>query len=117
MGEDIAGLGVPLGHKEGVLLIGADDNMAMQELSLQSVEILERANVFMDKEFFRQVKVLLMQGQPDLSRKPARRSDRPVRSSPPPKPPRLGGLSGKLDPDSPVTRCYKAYLAMFAAFE
>lgn len=114
MGETLAELAFPLGHKGGVLLVGADDVMAMQELSLQSMEILERANAFMDSEFFRQVKVNLMQGQQALSRPRPRRPDSPLRPAPPTKPARLGGLVGKLDPDSPVTRCYEAYLAMFA---
>ena len=114
MGEAIADLAFPIGHKDAILLIGADDTMSMQELSLQSVEILERANAFMDSDFFRQVKVALMQGQRDLSRKrlsPPQTIPRPAR------PPRLGGLSGKLDPESPVTRSYEAYIAMFVADE
>ena len=114
MGEAIADLAFPLGHKDATLLIGADDNMSMQELSLQSVEILERANAFMDSDFFRQVKVALMQGQRDLSRKRAQAPYVPFRV---PKPPRLGGLAGKLDPQSPVTRSYEAYVAMFASEE
>lgn len=114
MGEALAELAFPLGHKGDVLIIGADDVMAMQELSLQSMEILERANAFMDSEFFRQVKVNLMQGQQALTRPRPRRPDSPIRPAPPPKPTRLGGLVGKLTPDSPVTRCYEAYIAMFA---
>ena len=114
MGDGIAALAFPLGHKDHTLLIGADDSMAMQELSLQSVEILERANAFMDSDFFNQVKVVLMQGQQDLARPRPRRPDTPLRPVPPPKPPRLGSLLGRLDPQSPVTRCYEAYVAMFA---
>ncbi len=115
MDSAIASLGFPLGHKEHTLIIGADDSMALQELSLQSVEILERANAFMDSEFFRQVKVVLMQGQQDLARPRPRRPDTLFRPAPPPKPPRLGALLGKLDPESPVTRSYEAYIAMFAS--
>lgn len=114
MGEDLAALAHPLGHKGDILLIGADDVMAMQELSLQTVEILERANAFMDSEFFKQVKLNLMQGRQALSLPRPRRPDSPLRPLLPQKPARLGGLVGKLDPLSPVTRCYEAYLAMFA---
>ena len=113
MGDDLAALAFPLGHKDDILLIGAEDTMAMQELFLQSPEILERANAFMDSEFFLHVKVSLMQGQRDLSRQRPRRPHSPLAPVPPPKPARLGALLGKLNPDSPVTRCYQAYLAMF----
>ena len=114
MGESLAALACPLGHKGDVLFIGADDTMAMQELSLQATEILERANAFMDCEFFRQVKVGLMQGRQALSCPRPRRLDSPLCPVRPKKPHRLGALAGKLDPDSPVTRCYEAYIAMFA---
>ena len=114
MGDAMAALAFPLGHKDHILIIGADDSMALQELSLQSVEILERANAFMDSEFFRQVKVVLMQGQQDLARPRPRRPDAPLGFSPPLKPPRLGSLLGRLDPQSPVTRSYEAYVAMFS---
>ena len=62
--------------------------------------------------FSGQVKVALMQGQRDLSRKRAQAPYVPFRV---PKPPRLGGLAGKLDPESPITRSYEAYVAMFAS--
>lgn len=114
MGENIAQLASPVGHKDNTLLIGADDSMALQELSMLSMEILERANAFMDSDFFHRVKVILLQGQQDLSQlRPRRPTALPP--APPPKPPRLGGLLGSLNPDSPVTRCYEAYVAMFNA--
>ncbi len=113
MGPDIAALALPLGHKEGTLNIGAEDTMAMQELSLQSDDILERANAFMDSPFFNRVRVILLHGQRTLD---VIRPQRPLLPPPPklpPRPPRLGSLLGKLDPASPVGRCYEAYLAMF----
>lgn len=110
VGEDVAALGCPLGQKDGVLLIGAEDSMALQELSLLSGEILERANAFMHGEPFTEVRVQLMQGQRDLA---APRPEPPPAQAPAEPPlPRLGGLLGRLDPDSPVTRCYKAFVAL-----
>jgi len=73
MGEEVAALGRPLGHKEHTgyrtLNIGADNSMALQELSLRSPEILERANAALDSEFFTEVKVSLLQGQSGLTTK------------------------------------------------
>ena len=113
MGEAITALGIPLGNKDDCLILGADDSMALQELSLQSFEILERANAFMDSLFFRKVRVTLPQGKPNLSKL---RPLQAVDSTPqqlPPRPPDLGALVGKLDPESPVTRCYEVYVRIW----
>ena len=82
MGEEVTALGRPLGHKkhagcsagdgakdwakDRTLNIGADDSMALQELSLRSPEILERANAALGSEFFTEVKVSLLQGKSGL---------------------------------------------------
>ena len=113
-GEELASLAQPLGHKDKILLLGADDNMAMQELSLQAPELLERANAFMDRLFFERVKVVLLQGKRPLSVKRPRRSTEPETSLLPPRPPRLGALLGKLDPASPVARCSEAYVRLYS---
>lgn len=113
LGEDLAPLGVPLGHKDRVLHIGAEDSMALQELSLQSPEILERVNAFMDGPYFSQVRVALQQGQRALSEKRPPRSLAPLRPALPPKPPRLGSLSGQFPPGSLVGPCYEAYISVW----
>lgn len=107
MDDTVRSLGYPLGHKDSALLIGADDNMAVQELSLLSADILERANAFMGQPFFTRVRVTLTQGRPDLTR--PRAPAQPPQQEPERHFPRLGRLLGKLDPDSPVTRCYEAF--------
>ena len=119
MGEEIAALGRPCGHKEHAgdraghraLHIGADDSMALQELSLRGPEILERANTAMGSEFFTEVKTFLLQGKTGLVRESAPvaplQPDRQVFEGPP-----IGGLIGKLSPDSPITRCYETFVAL-----
>ncbi|MDR2488793.1 MAG: DUF721 domain-containing protein [Desulfovibrio sp.] len=114
MGENLAGLAFPLGHKDALLLIGAEDSMALQELSLQSPEILQRVNAFMDGECFRRVNISLLQSRQLLLPVRPRLSDIPLRPSLPPKPRELGSLVGKLNPASPVARCYEAYVMMFS---
>jgi hypothetical protein len=74
----LASLALPLGQEDGVLFLGAEDSMALQELSLQGPEILERVNAFMDSPFFVKVRVVLVQGRRPLNRKP------PARPLPPP---------------------------------
>lgn len=114
LGEYLASLGRPLGHKEGTLLIGAEDTMAMQELSMQSVEILERVNAFMAEGFFEKIKVELMQQRQDLARPKAAAptsawADTPHTEPLYPAAP-IGAHLGSMKPDSPVARCYEAWV-------
>jgi hypothetical protein len=110
LGDDLACLGRPLGHKDRTLHIGADDSMALQELSMRAPDILERVNAYLRSEHFADVKVLLMQGGRDLEA-PGPKAPEPA--APPQAPlPTLGGLLGKLTPGSPVTRCYEAFVAL-----
>ena len=111
LGVELAQLGFPLGHSNGVLLVGSEDNMALQELSMQAEEILERVNTFMDKSFFTGVKLVLLQGNRPLNLFRPRRSVQPVKI-PVENLPDIGSLLGKLDPASPVTLCYEAYVEL-----
>jgi hypothetical protein len=112
MGEDVAALGRPFGHKAQSLHIGADNSMALQELLLQAPEILERANSAVGSEFFIKVKVFLRQGQPGLAQENALAicANAPVVAAF--EGPIIGGLVGKLSPNSPITRCYETFVAL-----
>jgi hypothetical protein len=59
MGSELAPLAAPLGARQNLLLIGAPDSMALQELHMQNGEILERVNAFMEAPFFTAVSVSL----------------------------------------------------------
>lgn len=65
MGPDIAPLAWPLGARNGILIVGGEDNLALQELSFMTPEILERVNAFMDAPVFDKVELRLVMG--DLS--------------------------------------------------
>lgn len=114
MGDDLAGLAMPLGHRKSVLLVGAEDHLVMQELSFCTPDILERVNAFMDSPYFEKVELHLHLGQPVLD------VPRPQLASLGSLPPieRPEGLTGAfaatpgLNPDSPVARCYMAYLRL-----
>lgn len=108
MGPDIAPLACPLGHRNGILLVGGEDSYALQELSYAVPEILMRANACMDSLFFHKVELHLLMGREDL--RDVRATAVP-RQSPPPRPPRLGKLD--LPSDSPVASAYAAYVRMF----
>jgi len=111
VGADVAELARPLGHREGTLILYTQDAIAAQELTYFVPEILERVNAFLEQEVFDKVRFELLGGRVPLgeSRKegPGALPQRPRRPS------SLGGLVGKLDPDSPVGRCYLAYVKWF----
>lgn len=112
LGPELAPLARPLGHHGESLLIGAEDAMLMQELHLQSGEILERVNAFMEGAFFSCVKVSLCFQRTELDGISAP----PVPPAVPVERPRLTGdaLNG-MRPDSPVARCYARYVALSRA--
>lgn len=112
LGPELAPLARPLGHHKDTLLIGAEDAMLMQELHLQSGEILERVNAFMEGAFFASVKVSLRFQRTELD----------SIGAPPPPPllaaerPRLTGSAlDKMRPDSAVARCYARFVALSRA--
>ena len=113
MGTELASLAIPLGHKKETLRLAAEDSMAAQDIVMQSCEILERVNAFMNETYFSRIQVELVMGRNDLSHKlPELRPKPPEYRAP--KPEDLGALHGSFDPDSPVTRCYEAYLRYFS---
>ncbi|MBQ4615374.1 MAG: DUF721 domain-containing protein [Mailhella sp.] len=112
MGPEIAPLARPLGHRHGILLIGGDDSYVLQELSYAAPEILERANAFMDEEFFQKVELHLLMGKDSLQRVDITQAPK---LPPPPKPFRLG--KAQLPQDSPVAAAYAAYVKMFEGEE
>lgn len=111
MGAELAPLARPLGHRDDILLIGADDAMSLQELHMQGDEILERVNAFMEKPFFRTVKVSLILGKAELDG-PLRRAAAFEEVCPPiPRSAADGRYLGGMDPASPVARAYARFAA------
>lgn len=113
MGPELASLAFPLGRRRDRLIVGGEDNMALQELSYQTPEILERVNAFMDAPpeapVFSRVDLRLLMGMRPLSLPP----ESPCRERPaPPRPADLGAYFSSMRPDSPVTRSYAACLRL-----
>jgi hypothetical protein len=110
MGE-MAPLARPLGHRGGKLILAAEDPMVMQEAQFLAPMILERINGFFEEEVFDKVVFELLNGRVPLDGE--FREPEPPPRMPMKKPEKLGTLNKKLDPDSPVGRCYRAYQRMF----
>jgi hypothetical protein len=110
LGPEIAAMIRPLGHRQSTMLLGATNSMVMQEFSFFAQDILEKANAFLGNAYFQKVQIELMAGRPALDQ-----------SLLPPIPPRpqaprpdiLGNLLPCMDPSSPVTSCYRAYVRHF----
>jgi hypothetical protein len=110
MGPGLAPLAWPLGAHKGVLMVGGEDAMAMQELVMMRDEILERANSFMDERFFMDVHVGLSLGKRPLDglTQPPFRGRAAAKTVP-----KLDGSALRgADPDSPAARCYAAFLSL-----
>lgn len=105
MGDYIAPMCVPMGHAGARLVIGAADNMAMQELSFLETEILERANAFLGQPTFSDVQVRLVLDHGGIACPDDLALERPADIFPRPE---GSGLAG-MDPDSPAARAYLAF--------
>ena len=114
LGPELAPLARPLGHHKDTLLIGAEDAMLMQELHLQSGEILERVNAFMEGPFFATVKVSLRFQRTELDNIVAP-APRPLPLLAPERPQLTGSALEGMRADSAVARCYARFVALSRA--
>lgn len=108
MGPELASMAWPLGHRNAVLLVGGEDAMSMQDLSMQSGEILERVNAFMEEPFFNEVRVSLALGKNPLDGAmavPAPRTRVMLERGPAPS----GVYLEVMDAQSSVARCYARF--------
>ncbi|WP_272699416.1 DUF721 domain-containing protein [Desulfovibrio sp. Fe33] len=108
---DVAQMARPLGHRGGRLVLAADDPIVMQEAHYLGPMILERVNGFLGKEVFDKVVFELLNGRVPLDGEVRPEAPEPPRKLK--KPETLGSLNDKLDPDSPVGKCYRAYQRLF----
>lgn len=115
VGDHIAEVASPMGHRKTTLIVGVEDHMVMQELVHYSPAILEQVNEFLGMNFFDKVHVDLIGDHVSLDALP--QSKREAHPLEPERPAELGGLLGKLDPDSPLAKCYRAYVEYFARRE
>lgn len=101
----------PLGHRGGTLILYAEDPMIAAEAPYFSQIILERINGYFQEEVFDKVRFELLNGRVPLGKPSATaRREQPLTYK---KPSVLGTLNDKIDPDTPVGRCYRAYQKYF----
>lgn len=64
VGEDAASQVEVLGHKNGVLLLGVEDAMQMQEMCYQAEEIRIKCNEFLRADYFKSVRLEVVGRKP-----------------------------------------------------
>lgn len=57
LGEDVAGTVEVLGHKNGILQLGVEDSMQMQEMLYQVEDILAKVNAFLGSAYFKDIRL------------------------------------------------------------
>lgn len=117
LGTELSPLAVPLGRHHGVLHIGVEDAMLVQELQYARGEILERVNAFMGGPVFHKVAVELRMGREGLHRITAPDFVAPVEGDwrvSPQSVQETTVLTGRfltsMEPHSPVARAYAHFL-------
>ena len=110
LGPELAEVVKPLGRRKATMVLGATNSIIMQEFTFLAPEILKRANAFLGTGYFQEVKLELMSGRPGLDRNLLPTPlPQPIPSAPKP----LGNLLPCMDPASPVSACYRAYVRHF----
>jgi hypothetical protein len=108
-GENVSGMARPLGTRKRTLVIGAQDAVALQELSFYSEEILDRIRDFLGWQPFDKVSFELLQSKIPLDevrvQHSYRRPSLPDRSD-------LKQAEDEPDRGSVVDSCYRAYVEM-----
>lgn len=110
LGAEMAEMIRPLGHRKTTMLLGATNSMVMQEFSFFAPEILQKANAYLGTQFFQKVQIELMAGRAALDENLLPKPAPPPRAETPLP---LGNLIPCMDPFSPVTACYRAYVKHF----
>lgn len=112
LGPDLASLALPLGAKDDVLLIGAEDAMGIQELHFLADDILERINASLGWDAFQAVRPMLAREGKNCPMTEKFSPPAPA-ERPNPKASVTTRLSGRylkdMDPASPIARCYARF--------
>ncbi len=115
LGKEIAAMAHPLAVRGSTLVLASEDPVAVQELSYFAPQILERVNGFLvrngGQEVFDKVRFEMLDGRIPLDGYGSEPAEAPAPELK--KPRNIGTLLEKLPADSPVGRCYRAYVRMF----
>lgn len=115
LGPELSQMVKPLGNRERTLLLLVEDSMVMQEIHYQLQTILRLVNDYIGTDegiFFTKAQLSLPKGKQGLDSFKGLEPHVTFEYSVP-EPPGLDNLVGKFDPDSPIGRCFNAYMSYF----
>lgn len=115
LGPELSQMVKPLGNRERTLLLLVEDSMVMQEVHYQLQTILRLVNDYLgvdDGIFFTKAQLSLPKGKKGLDSYQGLEPHVIFECSTP-EPPGLERIAGQFDPDSPIGRCFNAYLNYF----
>ncbi|MCR4666261.1 MAG: DUF721 domain-containing protein [Desulfovibrio sp.] len=105
LGDDLNHMAIPLGHRKKSLIVGCRDSMELQDLKMYEQDILERVNAFLATKMFNKVIFTIVIDESQIihtKEKPLPSPEKPIHKA-------NGSYLDKMDPSSPVARCYAAY--------
>ncbi len=109
VGAEVAALARPLGTRRRTLILGVEDGAALQETRFYAPGILDDVNAYLGEVCFDKVQCELLMGRTPLDvRITPERQSRYLHP-----PDNLGRVDLAPPADSPVGRCYRAYLRVF----
>ena len=100
----------PLGRKKRTLLVGAPSSLDLQEITYYAQHIVTNANAFLGEDFFDKVQANLLMDRTSLDavqvpQPPAQGTGAPAATQ-------VGNLGDRMQPGSPVEKCYNAYVRL-----
>lgn len=115
LGPELSQMVKPLGNRERTLLLLVEDSMVMQEIHYQLQTILRLVNEYIGTDegvFFTKAQLSLPKGKQGLDSYKGLEPHVTFEYSVP-EPPGLDDLVGRFDPNSPIGRCFNAYINYF----
>ncbi|MFO8033376.1 MAG: DUF721 domain-containing protein [Desulfohalobiaceae bacterium] len=112
LGQELAELARPLGHKDRTLILGAEDSVVMQELSYYRQDILDKVEDFLGWRPFDKIKLELLNNKASLDMVGLENTWKATSRTAGHLQPRKAEL--ELDPESAVGSCYQAYKRMLS---
>ncbi len=107
LGEELAQIAFPIGHRGKILLIAGEDSISMNELTYAKDDILERVHTFLEEEYFEKIELHLLHDKTPLNKLEFTKDMPKIELI---RPENLGNLNL---PEGKVKEAYLHYLTLF----
>lgn len=110
MGEAVSDLICDLGCKGSLLIVGAQNSLQMQTLQFMAGEILERANQYLETNYFSDIRINLANGPRLPENALSEKRVQMLHEQKLPMCAATGAYLPEMNVDSPVARCYARFV-------